>query len=62
MGAELCSSPNLSVLLWDLVRPLEMFRSLAGALWKYTCPDSVPAYLEGLFLISLGLVAVAAAG
>lgn len=60
MGAELCSSPHLSVLFWDLARPLETLWSLAGALWKCAWPDAVPAYPEGLFLLLPGLVAVAA--
>lgn len=62
MGGEFCSSPNLFVFLWDLARLLKMLQSLAGALWKYTWPDPVPAYWDRLFLLLLGLVAVAAAG
>lgn len=62
MGAELCSSPNLSVLLWDLARPPEVLGSLAGALRRHTWPDPGPASLERLFLLLPGLVAVVGAG
>lgn len=62
MRAELCSSPDLAILLWDLEQPLGRLRSLVGALWKYMWPDPVLAYLEGLFLFLLVLVGVPAAG